>query len=120
VAACKFTPLPYTPPNLPKFSIKKTDLPVTCKLSQPGRGSIAEAKFYNVAAPPLPLTVSSSGQTFIIPNTVGDGRVEVRIKGGPPDPTLPIDVAEDCDASQVILTVTDSGSKAAAADVAVQ
>lgn len=125
MAACKFTPLPFTPPNLPKFGIKKTDLPVTCKLSNPpSKVTIARARFYDAAGHTTTLDVSTDGLSFSFPNSVasGDGDLEVRIQVGQggPNPIPPIDVVEDCIASQLILTITDSGSKAAAADVVVQ
>jgi hypothetical protein len=125
MAACKFTPLPFTPPNLPKFGIKKADLPVTCKLKNPpNKVTIARARFYDAAGHTTTLDVSTDGLSFDIPDSIasGDGDLEVRIQvdSGGPDPIPPIDVVEDCSASQLILTITDSGSKAAAADVVVQ
>jgi hypothetical protein len=125
MAVCKFTPLPFTPPNLPKFGIKEADLPVTCKLSNPpSKVTIARARFYDAAGHTTTLDVSADGLSFNIPDSIaaGDGDLEVRIQVGPggPNPIPAIDVVEDCDASQLILTITDPGSKAAAADVVVQ
>ena len=124
MVACKFTPLPSPPPGLPNFSIKKADLPVTCKLDSPPAGvTIARARFYDAAGHVTPL-VSSDGLSFTIPDTVaaGDGDLEVRVQVGPGGPkTLPtIYVVEDCDASQRIVTIEDSNSKLGGANVMVQ
>jgi hypothetical protein len=125
VAACKFTPLPSTPPSLPYFSIKKASLPVTCRLNSPPAGvTIARARFYNAGGQVTTLDVSSDGESFTIPNTVaaGDGDLEVRVQVGPggPDSIPTIYVVEDCDASQRIVTIEDSNSKLGGADVMVQ
>jgi hypothetical protein len=115
VAACKFT---RTRTSL--LTINKSDLPVTCKLKNPPAGvTIAAAEFFDSAGDCTDLSVN--GQSFVIPNTVatGAGDLEVRIQGGT-FPIPAIDVVEDCDNSQYILTIADPNSKLGRTDVVVQ
>ncbi|MFZ0964630.1 MAG: hypothetical protein WAO35_27545 [Terriglobia bacterium] len=112
MAACKFTV---------GLKIKKTDLPVTCKLQNPPAGvNIALAQIFNATGPAPDLTISDDGQSFSIPNTIAAGNwtLEVRVVGGP-DPLPSIHVVENCDASQRILTIVGTVSKMAQAAVEV-
>jgi hypothetical protein len=113
VAACKFTP---------KRTIKKDDLPVTCKLQNPPSSvTIALAQLFDATGTATNLTISADGLSFVIPNTIATGSwtLVVRVQGGP-NPIPSIHVVEDCDGSQRILTITDPTSKMARAAVVVQ
>lgn len=113
MAACKFTDA---------LTIKQSNLPVTCKLQNPPGGvTIAMAVFRDSTGSATSLTISGGGLCFPIPKTVAAGNwdLEVRVKGGT-DPISPVDLVEDCDAGQLILTITDPRSKAAHAAVVVQ
>jgi hypothetical protein len=117
--ACKFT---STPTFLPLFNIKKSDLPVMCKLQNPPAGvTIALAQMFDSTGTPISLTLSANGLSFAIPNTVAVGSwdLAVRVQGGT-FPIPPILLVEDCDASQWLLTIADPNSKAAMVAVAVQ
>jgi hypothetical protein len=95
------------------LKIKHTDLPVTCKLQNPPNGvTIALAQMFDATGATTDLAVSADGQSFVIPNTItaGNWTLEVRVKNGR-DPIPPIDVVEDCGASQRILTIVDPVSK---------
>jgi hypothetical protein len=113
MAACKFTSA---------LAIKQSVLPVTCKLQNPPAGlTIALAQLFDVNGTATTLTVSADGQSFVIPKTIATGSwtVEVKVQGGPnPIPAIP--VVENCDAAQLILTITDPVSKMARAAVVVQ
>jgi hypothetical protein len=116
VATCKFKPAPPPPP--PDLVIKKSDLPVTCKLDNPPAGvQIALAEYFETGKPPTNLP-SPDGRSFVIPQTVGSGRLEVRITGGP-NPIPPIRLIEDCDASQLVLIINDPVGKNGRADIKV-
>jgi hypothetical protein len=124
MAACKFTPVQVPKFQPPKFNIKQADLPVTCKLNNPpNKVTIARARFFDAAGHVTTLDLSTDAKSFTIPNSValGDGDLEVRIQVGSGGGSgVPTDVVEDCDAAQLILTITDSGSKLASVDVVVQ
>ena len=103
------------------LKINHTDLPVTCKLQNPPPGvTIKLAQIFDTTGTAINLPVSADGQSFVIPNiiTAGDWTLEVRVAGGT-DPIPSIHVVEDCDASQLILTITDPVAKMAQADLEV-
>ena len=113
MAACKFTVA---------LKITKTDLPVTCKLqSPPADVTVALAQIFDATGAATNLTVSTDGQSFQIPNSIGVGNwtLEVKVVGGP-NPIPSIHVVEDCDAAQRILTITDPVAKMAIAALEVQ
>jgi hypothetical protein len=113
MAACKFTS---------GLTIKQSVLPVTCKLQNPPASlTIALAQLFDANGTATTLIVSADGQSFVIPKTIATGSwtLEVRIQGGP-NPIPAIQVVENCDASQLILTITDPVSKMARAAVGVQ
>jgi len=113
MAACKFTS---------GLAIKQSVLPVTCKLQNPPATlTVVLAQFFDVNGTATTLAVSADGQSFVIPKTIASGSwtLEVRVQGGP-NPIPAIHVVEDCDASQLILTITDPISKMARAALAVQ
>lgn len=110
---CKFSPA---------LNIRKSALPVTCKLQNPPQGVIiALAQLFDSSGTPTTLVISSDGQSFDIPNTVATGTwtLEVKVIGGP-DPLPSVRLVEDCDAAQRILTITDPVAKMARAVLAVQ
>ena len=112
MAACKFTPT---------LTIKKSALPVTCKLQNPPSGvTIAKAQLLDKSGIATDLKVSNDGQSFVIPNSIiaGDWTLAVRVQGGK-DPIPSVYLVEDCDASQRILVITDPVAKAAIAEIAV-
>jgi hypothetical protein len=112
VAACKFSPT---------LNIKKSDLPVTCKLQNPQDGvTIALAQLLDEAGTATGLTVSDDGQSFVIPQSIvaGTWTLGVRVQGGS-DPIPWIYVVEDCSASQRILVITDPEAKEAIVKIAV-
>jgi len=118
MAACKFTTT---------LTIKQTDLPVTCKLQKLPKDvnikdvTIILAQMFDANGTPTTLPIAADGQSFSIPNTSAKGPwdIEVRVKGGK-DPIPPIPIVEDCDKSQLILTITDPVAMLAHADVVVQ
>jgi len=106
MAACKFTST---------LTIKKTDLPVTCKLQNPPKGvKIAAATLSNKAGTQIDLKVSKDGQSFVIPAkseagvevTAGVWTLGVGVENWT-DIMPAIDVVEVCDDSQWILTIVD-------------
>jgi len=105
--ACKFSST---------LTINKRDLPVDCKVRN--TGIQVAATFFDAAGVETSLCKSSS--TFQIPNTVstGTGDLEVRVVSGTAPPP-PVEVIENCDDSQHILTVFDSGTRLAHAKVVV-
>jgi len=107
MATCKFTPW---------LTIKKADLPVTCKLQSPPSGlTIAPpVEMFDANGTATDLTVSTDGQSFVIPSSIAAGvwTLGVRVQGGP-NPIPPIHIVEDCSGSQPILTIADPLSKAA-------
>ena len=112
MAACKFSPT---------LNIKKSDLPVTCKLQNPQDGvTIALAQLLDEAGTATGLTVSDDGQSFVIPQSIvaGTWTLGVRVQGGS-DPIPWIYVVEDCSASQRILVITDPEAKEAIVKIAV-
>ena len=118
MAACKFSPVLNPPPD---FTVKQSELSVTCKLDNPPPGvTIAVAELFRPTPGTPPVDLKPSGQSFVIPKDVGTGawRLHVRVKGGT-FPIPAIDVVEDCDASLVIMTITDAGSKENSADLEV-
>jgi hypothetical protein len=106
----------------PALTIKKSDLPVTCNLLKPPASvTIALAQFFDATGTAITLGISASGQSFVIPNTIGtgSGTLEVRIIGGDPKNFVPVDVVEDTTPPLLILSIQDPVSKFAVASVAV-
>jgi len=112
MAACKFSPA---------LTIKKSDLPVTSKLKDPPAGvTIGLAQLFDPSGKPTDLTCSNDKLSFPIPAATSQGNwnLEIRVQGGQ-FPIPAIDLVEDCDASQRILTVADPVAKAARAAIEV-
>ncbi len=106
----------------PALTIKQSDLPVTCKLLTPPAGvAIALAQFFDATGTAITLGVSASGQSFVIPNTIGtgSGTLEVKVTGGAPKKWVPVNVVEDTTPPQLVLSINDPVSKFAVAPVAV-
>ena len=113
MAACKFSST---------LTIKKTDLPVTCKLQSPlDDVTLALVQIFDPAGKPTTLSISDDGLCFTIPDKTAAGTwdLEVRIQGGT-FPIPAIHIVEQCDASQRILSITDPVSKMARATQVVQ
>jgi hypothetical protein len=100
VAACKFTPT---------LKIKKSDLPVTCKLQNPPAGvAIALAQLLDNSGTATNLTLSSDGKSFVIPTSIVVGSWTLGVKVvGVADPFPTIFIVEDCTAAQRLLAIID-------------
>ena len=103
------------------LTIKQSNLPVTCELLNPPAGvNIALAQFFDATGTAITLGVSASGQSFVIPSTIGigSGTLEVKVIGGPKN-WVPVEVVEEGAPPQLILSIQDPVSKFAVASVAV-